>query len=46
MPHNIKIKFTKPESALCVMMYIIPKNKITAIGMIKFNDCSFEYVPL
>jgi len=25
-------------------VYIIPKNKITIIGMTKFNDCSFEYV--
>jgi len=25
-------------------MYIIPKNRITIIGMTKFNDCSFEYV--
>ncbi len=40
------MKLTKPESALCVMMYMIPKTRITIIGITKFNDFSFEYVPL
>ena len=38
----IKIKLTNPIPDRWDIMKIIPKKRITIIGITKFNDCSFE----
>ena len=38
----IKIKLTKPESALCVIMYMIPKNKIMMIGITVAETAAYK----
>jgi hypothetical protein len=39
-----RMKLTDPWPYRSDMMYTIPKNRMIMIGMIKFSDCSLEYV--